>query len=125
MLRDFEQAVAAIGHVEHPEHGHLVRRGVRAPSDGVIEAALAELRLTLQVLTDIGAVAFEHLEYCQTRGERARQLCRLDEVHVVRGGVILRKASMWSPRQPPDREVETRRAKLSLVVAVRRELLHF
>src|SRR4029450_8393717 len=48
----------------------------------------------------------------------------MDELQVIGRGVILGKAAVRGPRQPPDRQVEPGRAELALVVAVRRELLH-
>src|SRR5207245_67136 len=79
-------------------------------------------RLALRVLVDVGAVALEDVEDRQTRRERGRELQGTNEVQIVRRGVVLGKASMRRPRQPPHWQIEAGRAELALVIPVRREL---
>src|SRR5687768_16241202 len=50
-------------------------------------------------------------------------MLRPDEVHIVGGGVVFGKSSPLAALEAADGEVESRRAELSLVVAIRRKIL--
>src|SRR5262249_47047992 len=50
--------------------------------------------------------------------------CLMNKIQVVRGGVILGKLAMRCAHQTPDREVESRGAKLSFVIPDGNEIRH-
>src|SRR5205814_3943334 len=92
------------------------------PTYGAVQAALAELRLALGREVHVGPVPFQYLEDLQVPPQRIDQHLGFDQRRIVGGGVILGILAMRRARERADREIETRRAILPLVVAVRSEV---
>src|SRR4051812_20811998 len=83
-----------------------------------IQTSFAQLRLAPLVQGHVRPIVLEYLDDCQRFIERIDQILRLDEPQVVIGSVILGELSVGGSGEASHRQIESRRAVLTLVVAV-------
>src|SRR5947207_3206076 len=87
-----------------------------------VKAALPQLRLAKRIEAAVPAIALQHVEDRGAYTKGLRELRGMDKFQVVRRSVIFGESSPHTAHQAPNRQIESGRAVLPLVVAVRRKL---
>src|SRR5690606_18940690 len=92
-----------------------------APREAV-QSASTQLWFAEGIQVKISIVSFQYLHNLQVQIQRFLKTRRLDKFQVIARCVVLRELGIEVACQTADWEVKARRAILSLVVAVRKEL---
>ena len=120
-LGDIEQGLCTIALVEEPEHGHLFLIAILIAADSGVESALTELRFTIGELIDHDSVFEERVQGVDEDADGLLNGGGRDEIEVIEGVMVLWKLAVLAAHQETDRQVESGRAELALVVTVGRE----
>ena len=123
-IGNVEQRVLAVSLVQDPQHRHLPLDTFVVAAHRFVQAATTELWLTIWRSADRIPTGFENLYGLRDKGVREIEIVGADEVEIVRGCVVLREFAVLAALEQPDRQVESRRTVLALVVAVRRKVVN-
>src|SRR4051795_11519110 len=113
--------MSAVSQVQDPEDRHLVGGYNALSADAAVQAAPAELRLAFGVPAAEHSVTLDHVYDLLQHGERVRKAFGSDERKVICRTVVFGILAVWCPRETTDWKIESRRAVLPLVIAVRCE----
>jgi len=110
--------MAAISEVQDPQQRHLVVACFPLAAHGGIEPAPAKLRLAFLVAATVDGIPFDDVDDAPQHRERMGEALGAQQGEIIGRTVIFRVLAVGRPHQGTDRQIETGRAILPLVVAI-------
>src|ERR1700722_7388206 len=116
--------MVAIGKVKHPKPS-VDFLSDRITTRGAIKISAPQLRLAERIQVTIRTIGFQNIDDRGTHAERGSQFLWPNEIKIVSGRVVFGKCAPHASHQAAEGKIETGRAVLPLVVAIRREFQEF
>src|SRR6516162_1035969 len=110
--------MAAISEVQDPQQRHLVVACFPLAAHRGIETAPAKLRLAFLVAATVDSIPFDDVDDAPQHRERMGEALGAQQGEIIGRTVVFRVLAVGRPHQATDRQIETGRAILPLVVAI-------